>query len=126
MKLLTKAIAEQLYQNDQHVTETGDSPEFPVVKFFDPQSGASWYVTTGTPLIDEQATDDIDNADDWHLFGFATLGDAMCAEYGYTLLSTLVNHIGHLGLPIERDTGFKVSDHPMKEIVATIKAGGSV
>jgi hypothetical protein len=126
MRLMTKAIAEKLYQNDQHVVETGDSPEHAVVKYFDPQSAATWYVTTGTPLIDEQATDDIDNADDWHLFGFATLGDARCAEYGYTLLSTLENHVGPLKLAIERDLGFSPSHHPMKEIVATIKAGGHV
>lgn len=126
MKLLTNAIREQLYQNDQHTGETGESPELPVCKFFDPQSAATWYVVSGEPLANGEYTHDVDLADDWRLFGFATLGDAQCAEYGTTMLSTLQNHIGHLGIGIERDTGFNPADHPMKEIVATIKAGGAV
>lgn len=128
MKLLTKAIAEQLYQNDRHVIETGESPELPVVKFFDPQSAATWYVTSGTPL-DADNGDPIDNPDeakDWHLFGFCTLGDARCAEYGYTLFSTLRDHRSPIGMKIERDLGFNPALHPMKEIVATIKEGGHV
>jgi hypothetical protein len=31
-----------------------------------------------------------------------------------------------MGLAIERDTGFQPHDHPMTEIVATIKDGGHV
>lgn len=120
MKLMTKAIAEQLYQNDQHVTETGNSPENVVVKYFDPCGAATWYVTAGTPLIDEEPTDDIDKADDWHLFGFCTLGDARCAEYGYTLLSQLEEIKGPFGLGIERDTGF--GNPPIGPIVNDIKA----
>ncbi len=126
MKLLTKAIAERLYQNDQHVRETGNSPELPVVKFFDPQSAATWYVSSAEPLANGEYTHDLDLADDWILFGFATLGDPQCAEYGTTMLSTLENHIGPLKLGIERDTGFQPHDHPMTEIVATIKPGGHV
>lgn len=120
MELMTPAIAEQLFQNAMHAQETGESADEVVVKYFDPCGAATWYVTDGTPLnAAGEPIDDPDAADDWHLFGFATLGDARCAEYGYTLLSQLKEIERPAGLGIERDLHF--GQHSVKECAERIK-----
>ena len=119
MELMTAAIAEQLYQNDQHTAETGEDSETVVVKYFDPQGAATWYVTSGQPMKDGDLTDDINDADDWRLYGFATMGDDRCAEFGYSLLSDLQSYRGPFQLGIERDLGF--GEHSVKECARRIK-----
>ena len=90
MKLLTKAIEAALEKapHDQPPAKTKV-----VVKYFTPDAGASWFITEGERLED----------DDWLLFGFADLGDPQMAELGSVLLSQLAEIRGGLGLPVERD-----------------------
>lgn len=114
MNLMTKAIAAKLFDNDKQVIANGESPDEIVVKYFNPCGPQTWYIVSATPVnIDGEPIDNPDDADDWHMFGFADLGDAQCAELGYVMLSDLEGHKGPLGLGIERDRyyeGHKLSD----------------
>jgi len=103
-KLILKPIAKALSAAD---TCDGSTPDPIIVKFFTPWGGCTWFIVSGTPLDDingEPTT--VENAKDWHLFGFCDLGDARCAELGYVLLSELESIRGPLGLRIERDIHF--------------------
>ncbi len=107
MQLMTKAIASQLFKNDKSVIANGECSDEIVVKYFNPTGAETWYIVSGTPLDAENGDPcDVDDAKDWHLFGFADLGDAQCAELGYTLLSTLEAQECGFGLGIERDLHF--------------------
>jgi len=103
-KLILKPIAKALSKAD---TNDGSTPDPIIVKFFTPWAGCTWFIVSGTPLdaMNGEPTT-VENAKDWHLFGFCDLGDACCAELGYVLLSELESIRGPWGLRIERDTGF--------------------
>jgi hypothetical protein len=92
MQLLTRAIERALEQAAR--TPDKDPADTPIaMKLFTPDAQATWYVTEGERLEDG----------DWRLFGFCDLGDPVCAELGYVMLSELTNVRGALGLPVERD-----------------------
>lgn len=93
MKLLTKEIERALEKapHDQPPAKTRV-----VVKYFTPDAAASWYITEGERLED----------DDWLLFGFCDLGDREMAELGSVLLSQIESVRGGLGLKPERDMYF--------------------
>ena len=127
MKLMTKEIAGKLAAADKALVESGmeDSSDEIIVKYFNPVGAATWYITSGTPL---QASGEVmlkdgladysnpNEADDWHLFGFADLGLGQgCAELGYVMLSELESYKGPFGLGIERDLGYSGS---LKEVMA--------
>jgi len=103
-KLILKPIAKALSAAD---TNDGSTPDPIIVKFFTPWGGCTWFIVSGTPLdaINGEPTT-VENAKDWHLFGFCDLGDARCAELGYVLLSELESIRGPFGLRIERDIHF--------------------
>ena len=106
MKLITKAIAKQLIKADLAFVASADGKTLDnvVVKFFTPWAGATWYVATGTPLDSDGEPDyETTQPDDWHLYGFCDLGDRDCAEFGYVLLSQLLEIKGPFGLKVERD-----------------------
>lgn len=103
MKLVTQAIARELYAADQQVIETGGAPDKIVAKFFTPWASATWFITSGTPVDQDGEPTTIENAKDWHLFGFADLGDRLNAELGYVMLSDLESLKGPFGLKVERD-----------------------
>ena len=107
MMLITKAIASRLVKADQAflASDDGATSDDVAVKFFCPWGAATWWVVRGTPLNAINGEPDYDTATpaDWHLFGFADLGDPQCAEMGYVLLSQLTEIKGPYGLRIERD-----------------------
>lgn len=86
MKLITKEIEEQLLRNGASAEENHE----PVVKFFTPDAGCTWYISEMDP----------ENPDT--LFGLCDLGMG-CPELGYVSLSELKAIRGKLGLPVERD-----------------------
>lgn len=91
MKLMTKEIEAKLpalYATD------GTDEKAVIVKFFTPDSSWTWYVFEGNKLEDG----------DYEFFG---LVDGHEAELGYFRLSDLTSVRGKMGLPIERDMGFK-------------------
>lgn len=103
MKLITKAIAAQLVAAYQRSAETGEGGTEVVAKFFTPWGAATWFVTEGMPVDANGDPTSIEAATDWHLFGFADLGDRDNAELGYVMLSDLQGLKGPFGLKVERD-----------------------
>ncbi len=122
MMMITKEIAKRLVAADRAFLESDDgrtSDEI-VVKFFNPVGAATWWIVTGTPLNASGEPDyDTDNPADWHLFGFATLGDAMNAELGYVLLSQLEEIKLPFGMSIERDMYY--DNGSLKAVMAEVK-----
>jgi hypothetical protein len=108
MKLLTKALREQLLKNGraQRRAEARDqSIDFePVVKLFTPDAGATWLLTELLPHEPDIA------------FGLCDLGLGF-PELGYVSLSELEELLGPLGLPVERDLHF----HAKKTLSAYAK-----
>ena len=107
MMLITKEIARKLVTADKAFLESDDgrTSDEVAVKLFCPWGAATWWIVSGTPLAEVNGEPDYetDSPADWHLFGFADLGDAQCAELGYVLLSQLQEIKGPCGLRIERD-----------------------
>jgi hypothetical protein len=93
MKLLTKEIREKLpplYAQD------GKGGKAVVhVKYFTPDSNWTWWVTEGSPVLDDSGQEV-----DFHFFG---LVEGHEKELGYVSLAELESVRGRLGLPIERD-----------------------
>lgn len=119
MKMITKAIATKLKAADKAFLESkdGKTSDDIAVKFFNPCGAATWYIVSGTPLgtVNGEPDYETENPADWHLFGFADLGDPMNAELGYVLLSELKSIKGMFGLGIERDMGYSGS---LKEVMS--------
>lgn len=123
MKLITQKIARQLMRADLD-NPPPETAQGVAVKFFTPWANATWYIVSATPLdangeplpgYGEQAIN-LADVKDWHMFGFADLGDPQCAELGYVLLSQLTEIRGPWGLRVERDM------HYRSEWIATIIA----
>jgi len=93
MKLLPKDIREQLPA--LYAQEGKGAKAIAYCKFFTPDSGWSWWITEGQPVLDEQGRE-ID-------FEFFALVQGQEREMGYVYLSELETTRGPLGLPIERD-----------------------
>ena len=110
MMLITKEIAQKLVAADKAFLESEDgrTSNEVAVKFFCPWGAATWWIVSGTPLaeVNGEADYETDKPADWHLFGFADLGDAQCAELGYVLLSQLQELRGPYGLRLERDRNY--------------------
>ena len=124
MMMITKEIAKRLKAADLAFVESDDggtSDEI-VVKFFNPLGAANWHIVSGTPLdaVNGEADYETESPKDWHLFGFANLGDARCAELGYVLLSQLEEIKLPLGLGIERDIHYDSGS--LKDLMAKVKA----
>ena len=98
MKLITTAQHQQLLENgrqQQALMGTDEERDFmPVVKLFTPDANATWLLTEIDP-------DEPDLA-----FGLCDLGLGF-PELGSVSLTELSRVRGRLGLPIERDRGFK-------------------
>lgn len=77
--------AEQSRQRDKQIVW---------VKFFDPCSSATWFVTDWQP-------------EDKTIFGYADIMGRDCAELGYSSLEELANIKGKLGIGIEIDNWFE-------------------
>jgi len=124
MKMITKAIAKKLVAADKAflASDDGKTSDEIAVKFFNPVGAATWYIVSATPLgtVNGEPDYETDNPADWHMFGFANLGDPMNAELGYVLLSELKAIKGPFGLGIERDMYY--SGGSLKEVMAETKA----
>jgi hypothetical protein len=97
MKLITKALTEQLLANglgQRAAMDKGDDAfDFkPVVKLFTPDAQCTWLLTELDP-------------DGGPAFGLCDLGLG-CPELGYVSLVELATVRGQLGLPVERDLHF--------------------
>lgn len=104
MILLTEAQKRQLLANGAATAaalDAGQDPpdHYPVVKLFTPDAACTWLLSE----IDPDAPD--------IAFGLCDLG-MQCAELGSVSLSEIRSLRGRLGLPVERDLGFKAK-HPI-------------
>jgi hypothetical protein len=92
MKLLTQALRAQLPKlyATEHIRH---ADKMAVCKFFTPDSSWTWFVCEAGAGEDEDI-----------LFGFVIGHEA---EWGYFSLAELESVRGPLGLPIERDLGFR-------------------
>ena len=93
MKMLTKALREQLLRNGR-ASDHEKKEHFPVVKLFTPDAQATW-------LLTELSPDDPDLA-----FGLCDTGQGF-PELGMVRISELAEFRGFLGLHIERDLYFR-------------------
>ena len=115
MMLITKEIARKLHKADQQFIETGETPNAVILKLFAPWGRATWWIVQATPLdaVNGEPCEP-ENAKDWHMYGFADVVSADCAELGYTLLSELKKIHGPYGLTVERDRYYGA--HTLSEI----------
>lgn len=124
MMLITKEIARKLKKADDAflASDDGRTSDEIVLKLFTPWGAATWYIVSGTPLdsINGEPVSDPADAKDWHLYGFANLGDPNCAELGYVLLSELESINGPWGLKVERDRNYSGS---LKAVMAKTYEG---
>lgn len=115
MKLLLDDQLQRLLANGKATAEAlkagKDQPDHvPVVKLFTPDAAATW-------LLSEIDPDEPDIA-----FGLCDLG-MDCAELGSVSLSELQSIRGRLGLPVERDRGWKATHSLMAYARAGWDAG---
>ncbi len=100
MKLLTKEIYDKLIENGKKQDAVRGTPEEidfkPVVKLFTPDANCTWLLTEIDPDCSDIA------------FGLCDLGMG-CPELGNVSILELSQARGVLGLPIERDSGFKAN-----------------
>ena len=111
MKLLTKKIEQQLLENArinrERINGEMNSLDFhPVVKFFTPDSSATY-------LLSEMD-------DEGRMFGLCDTGQGF-PELGYVSLAEIKSVRGHYGLPIERDLYFQ-SKKPLSEYAEDARA----
>lgn len=92
--LITDEIKARLLENGARVLEDPDFDPQPVVKFFTPDAGATWLIAAMFP-------DDEDI-----LYGLCDLGLGF-PEIGDVSLTELLEIRGKMGLPVERDLGFR-------------------
>ncbi len=119
MNLLTKAIKEDLAKAYAESADDGgkSADETPIiVKYFNPVGAATWFISEGGPVGDDGEICEVEDAKDWHLFGWADLGMGPgCAELGYVMLSDLKAIKGPLGIGIERDLSY--DGHMLSEVI---------
>ncbi|WP_341487162.1 DUF2958 domain-containing protein [Pararhizobium sp. A13] len=96
MQLIIDNIRTRLLENGARFAEGPDFDPVPVFKLFTPDGAATWLIASAEP--DEP---DI-------LFGLCDLGVGF-PELGSVRLSEIENIRGLLGLPVERDLGFRPS-----------------
>lgn len=115
MQLITEEAAPRLKAAYEASAKTGESSQAVIAKFFTPWAGATWYITEGMPVDENGEPTSIENARDWHLFGFCNLGDREAAELGYVMLSDLESVRGPAGLRVERDLHY--GEHTLDEVM---------
>jgi len=100
MKILTQEIRTKLIENgkkQEAVRGTEDEIDFkPVVKLFTPDANCTWLLTELDPVESDIA------------FGLCDLGLGF-PELGSVSITELSQVRGRLGLPVERDLGFKAN-----------------
>ncbi|NCC71199.1 DUF2958 domain-containing protein [bacterium] len=91
MKLLTQEILNKFAQ-----TGSQENQKDPIIiaKFFNPVGPGTWYATEYNP-------------EDKMFFGYVSIFNDDCDEWGYFSLTELESIKGRLGLGIERDLYFK-------------------
>ena len=94
MKLFTEDHKRKLLANGRETLKNPAFDPWPVVKLFTPDAGCTWLVT------------EMDPEEPNRLWVLADLGFG-CCEYGTVSLSELLELRGGLGLPVERDLGWK-------------------
>ncbi|WP_304308604.1 DUF2958 domain-containing protein [Pseudacidovorax intermedius] len=92
--LVTDEQRAQLLENGRQARDQRHPDPQPVVKLFTPDAGATWLLTEIDPENPDLA------------FGLCDLGHG-CLELGWVSLAELAAVRGPLGLPIERDLGFR-------------------
>jgi hypothetical protein len=103
MKLLTKAILKAF--KEQGDTSQKSASEIKVIaKFFNPVGAGIWFISEYYE-------------DDKIFFGYANLGDDVCAELGTVSLQELESYRGPLGLGIERDLHFPIGKYTLQEVM---------
>jgi hypothetical protein len=104
--IVPKKLQPELIRRYNHSAETGESAKDALIHYFNPYGAGEWWISEALPLNADGEPCAAEDAEDWHMFGFAFLGDPSCAEYGYVLLSQLREvkiRIGSLALPLERE-----------------------
>ncbi len=113
MKLLTAELRNRL----PALYNQEDRPDATVyAKFFTPDSSWTWFVTEGSPELDEAGAEV-----DYRFFGHV-IGQE--SEWGYFVLSELESARGPMGLSIERDLYFETG--PFSEVMARYHSERSV
>ena len=103
-KFMTDEIKAKLLENGKAsasaIGRDGNTPDHvPVVKYFTPDGACTWLLT------------ELDPEDPDIAFGLCDLGMGF-PELGTVRISELQSVRGKMGLPVERDTGFK-ADKPL-------------
>ena len=93
MKLITKKIEEKLAAYPLYSQEGRNDDAVIICKFFTPDADWTWFVLEGER-----------RGDDYEFYGIVK--NSFGTEYGYFLMSDLMQVRGHLGLPVERDMYF--------------------
>lgn len=106
MKMMTKEIEKVLEKYPIYSQDglMGDAKV--VVKFFDPCSQWTWYVTEGERREDG----------DWEFFGLVR---GLEWEWGYFCLSQITEARGRMGLPMERDRWLAPGKMTMSQVVGS-------
>ncbi len=99
MILITDEIRAVLIANGERFRRDPDFDPPPVVKLFTPDAAATWLIASAEP------------DDPGLLYGLCDLGVGF-PELGSVLLSEIETIRGRLGLPVERDLGFR-ADRPI-------------
>jgi len=94
MKLFTEDDKQKLLANGRESLKNSAFDPWPVVKLSTPDANCTWLVT------------EIDPEEQNRLWVLADLGFG-CCEYGTVGLPELLELRGRLGLPVERDLGWK-------------------
>ena len=87
MRLMTKTLAKRFAQIG---TQENSNDPIIVAHFFNPTGSGDWWATEYDPVNKT-------------IFGYASIFNDWCDEWGYTSLEELDAYKGRLGLGIERD-----------------------
>ena len=112
MKLFTKAQYAKLLFNGRESVRNPNTDHRPVVKLFTPDAASTWLLT------------EIDPWDTYRAYGLCDLGMGY-AEFGSVWLPEIIDFVGKLGLPVERDFGFK-AEGPISAYIAVSGPAGRI
>lgn len=98
MKLLTKGLLKVFEETGR---QEGSKNPLVIAKFFNPTGAGNWYATEYFPETRE-------------FFGYVSIFNDDCDEWGYFSLDELEQFRGKFGLGIERDLFFDAK--PMSEV----------
>ncbi len=106
LMIIPRKLQPELIRGYLHSDETGESADNALIHFFNPYGAGDWFISEAMPLDSEgePIPDRPQDAADWHMFGFANIGDDRSAELGYTLLSQLQEiKLTRYKFPLERE-----------------------